>query len=82
VGWMLDLELCLHICLACVLRCYSEKFDRLNLTSFYLYYWIGGFTLIGLEKGINIGLHVVCVALSTSVTTYGGVVVIFCTEIL
>ncbi|MBP8886668.1 MAG: TRIC cation channel family protein, partial [Flavobacterium sp.] len=44
---------------------------------------LGVFTLIGLEKGINIGLHpVICIALGTITACFGGVIRdILCTEI-
>jgi uncharacterized membrane protein YeiH len=36
---------------------------------------LGVFTLIGLEKGINIGLHpVICIALGTMTACFGGVI--------
>jgi uncharacterized membrane protein YeiH len=44
---------------------FRRKFDKLR-TSLFLFDTIGlgVFTLIGLEKGINIGLHpVICIAL-------------------
>jgi uncharacterized membrane protein YeiH len=36
---------------------------------------LGVFTLIGLEKGINIGLHpVICITLGTMTACFGGVI--------
>jgi uncharacterized membrane protein YeiH len=85
VGWMLDLEYVYVICIAFVLAIlFRKKFDRLR-TSLFLFDTIGlgVFTLIGLEKGINIGLHpVVCIALGTMTACFGGVIRdILCTEI-
>jgi uncharacterized membrane protein YeiH len=85
VGWMLDLEYVYVICIAFVLTIlFRKKFDRLR-TSLFLFDTIGlgVFTLIGLEKGINIGLHpVVCIALGTMTACFGGVIRdILCTEI-
>jgi hypothetical protein len=44
---------------------------------------LGVFTLIGLEKGINIGLHpIICIALGTMTACFGGVIRdIICAEI-
>lgn len=85
VGWMLDLEYVYTIGLAFVLAIvFRKKFDRLR-TSLFLFDTIGlgVFTLIGLEKGIGIGLHpIVCIALGTMTACFGGVIRdILCTEI-
>lgn len=85
VGWMLDLQYVYVIIfgfgLAIVFR---KKFDKLR-TSLFLFDTIGlgVFTLIGLEKGISIGLHpVICIALGTITACFGGVIRdILCTEI-
>lgn len=85
VGWMLDLKYVYVIIVGFVLAIvFRKKFDRLR-TSLFLFDTIGlgVFTLIGLEKGINIGLHpVICVALGTMTACFGGVIRdILCTEI-
>lgn len=85
VGWMLDLQYVYVIIIAfLVALLFRKKFDRLR-TSLLLFDTIGlgVFTLIGLEKGINIGLHpVVCVALGTMTACFGGVIRdILCAEI-
>ena len=85
VGWMLDLKYVYVIIIGFVLAIlFRKKFDRLR-TSLFLFDTIGlgVFTLIGLEKGINIGLHpVVCIALGTMTACFGGVIRdILCTEI-
>lgn len=85
VGWMLDLEYVYVICIGFILALlFRKKFDRLR-TSLFLFDTIGlgVFTLIGLEKGINIGLHpVICIALGTMTACFGGVIRdILCTEI-
>ncbi|MFV5691262.1 trimeric intracellular cation channel family protein [Flavobacterium sp. LT1R49] len=85
VGWMLDLEYVYVIIMGFVLAIiFRKKFDRLR-TSLFLFDTIGlgVFTLIGLEKGINIGLHpVICIALGTMTACFGGVIRdILCTEI-
>ena len=85
VGWMLDLEYVYTIGIAFVLALiFRKKFDRLR-TSLFLFDTIGlgVFTLIGLEKGIGIGLHpIVCIALGTMTACFGGVIRdILCTEI-
>ncbi|MFT5252601.1 MAG: putative membrane protein YeiH [Flavobacteriales bacterium] len=85
VGWMLNLEYVYVIALAFVLSIlFRRKFDKLR-TSLFLFDTIGlgVFTLIGLEKGINIGLHpVICIALGTITACFGGVIRdILCNEI-
>ncbi|MFV8442800.1 trimeric intracellular cation channel family protein [Flavobacterium sp. LB2P44] len=85
VGWMLDLKYVYVISIGFVLAIlFRKRFDRLR-TSLFLFDTIGlgVFTLIGLEKGINIGLHpVICIALGTMTACFGGVIRdILCTEI-
>ena len=85
VGWMQDLEYVYVIALAFVLSIlFRRKFDKLR-TSLFLFDTIGlgVFTLIGLEKGINIGLHpIICIALGTMTACFGGVIRdILCNEI-
>jgi uncharacterized membrane protein YeiH len=85
VGWMLDLKYVYVIIMGFVLAIiFRKKFDCLR-TSLFLFDTIGlgVFTLIGLEKGINIGLHpVICIALGTMTACFGGVIRdILCTEI-
>lgn len=85
VGWMRDLNYVYFIIggflLALIFR---KKLDRLR-TSLFLFDTIGlgVFTLIGIEKGIETGLHpVICVALGTITACFGGVIRdILCTEI-
>lgn len=85
VGWMLDLKYVYVIIIGFVFAIlFRKKFDRLR-TSLFLFDTIGlgVFTLIGLEKGINVGLHpVICIALGTMTACFGGVIRdILCTEI-
>jgi uncharacterized membrane protein YeiH len=85
VGWMQDLEYVYVIAFAFVLSIlFRQKFDKLR-TSLFLFDTIGlgVFTLIGLEKGIVIGLHpVICIALGTMTACFGGVIRdILCNEI-
>ncbi len=85
VGWMLDLVYVYVIIIGFVLAIiFRKKFDTLR-TSLFLFDTIGlgVFTLIGLEKGINVNLHpVICVALGTMTACFGGVIRdILCTEI-
>ncbi|RED26266.1 putative membrane protein YeiH [Flavobacterium cutihirudinis] len=85
VGWMLDIQYVYVIILGFFLAIlFRKKFDKLR-TSLFLFDTIGlgVFTLIGLEKGIMIGLHpVICVALGTMTACFGGVLRdILCNEI-
>lgn len=85
VGWMLNLEYVYVIILGFLLAIlFRKKFDRLRVSLFLFdTIGLGVFTLIGLEKGINIGLHpVICIALGTMTACFGGVIRdILCTEI-
>ena len=85
VGWMLDLNYVYLIGIGFILAIlFRKKFDRL-LTPLFLFDTIGlgVFTLIGLEKGINIGLHpLICISLGTITACFGGVIRdILCSEI-
>ena len=85
VVWMLDIRYVYLIIIGFILAIvFRKKFDRLR-KSLFLFDTIGlgVFTLIGLEKGINIGLHpVICIALGTMTACFGGVIRdILCTEI-
>ena len=85
VGWMLNLEYVYVIILGFLLAIlFRKKLDRLRVSLFLFdTIGLGVFTLIGLEKGINIGLHpVICIALGTMTACFGGVIRdILCTEI-
>lgn len=85
VGWMQDVNYVYVIVIGFILAIlFRKKFERLR-TSLFLFdtVGLGVFTLIGLEKGINIGLHpVICIALGTMTACFGGVTRdILCTEI-
>jgi uncharacterized membrane protein YeiH len=85
VSWMRDLNYVYVICGGFVMAIiFRKKLDRLR-TSLFLFDTIGlgVFTLIGLEKGINTGLHpVICIALGTMTACFGGVLRdILCNEI-
>lgn len=85
VGWMLELNYVYVIIAGFLLAIiFRKKFDRLRTSLFFFdTIGLGVFTLIGLEKGINIGLHpVICIALGTMTACFGGVIRdILCTEI-
>jgi uncharacterized membrane protein YeiH len=85
VGWMLDLNYVYVIFIGYILAIlFRKRFDKLR-KSLFLFDTIGlgVFTLIGLEKGISIGLHpIICVALGTMTACFGGVIRdILCNEI-
>lgn len=77
VGWMLELNYVYVIIIGFILAIiFRKKFDKLR-TSLFLFDTIGlgVFTLIGLQKGLNTGLHpVVCIVLGTTTACFGGVV--------
>lgn len=85
VGWMLNVDYVFLILggflLAVVFR---KKLDQLRTSLlFFDAIGLGVFTLIGLEKGIAIGLHpIICIALGTMTACFGGVIRdVLCTEI-
>lgn len=85
VGWMQDINYVYVIVLGYFLALiFRKKLDRLR-TSLFLFDTIGlgVFTLIGLEKGLEINLHpVICIALGTMTACFGGVIRdILCNEI-
>lgn len=85
VGWMRDINYVYVIALGYFFALiFRKKLDRLR-TSLFLFDTIGlgVFTLIGLEKGIEINLHpVICIALGTMTACFGGVIRdILCNEI-
>lgn len=85
VGWMRDLNYVYAINVGFFLALlFKSKLNKLR-TSLFLFDTIGlgVFTLIGLEKGIAIGLHpIICIALGTMTACFGGVIRdILCNEI-
>ncbi|WP_300565563.1 trimeric intracellular cation channel family protein [Flavobacterium sp.] len=77
VGWMNDLNYVYAILTGFVLAwIFRKKLDRLR-TSLFVFDTIGlgVFTLVGLQKGIDIHLHpVICIALGTITACFGGVI--------
>ncbi len=85
VGWMLDLNYVYCILAGFALSIlFRKKLDHLR-KSLFLFDTIGlgVFTLVGIEKGLSVGLHpVICVALGTMTACFGGVIRdILCNEI-
>jgi uncharacterized membrane protein YeiH len=85
VGWMLNLNYVYVVFIGYILAIlFRKRFDKLR-KSLFLFDTIGlgVFTLIGLEKGISIGLHpIICTALGTMTACFGGVIRdILCNEI-
>lgn len=85
VGWMQDLNYVYAILIAYIIALiFRKKLDYFR-KSLFLFDTIGlgVFTLIGLEKGIAIGLHpIICIALGTMTACFGGVIRdILCNEI-
>ena len=76
VGWMRDLNYVYLIIAGFFLAViFRKKLDKLRISLFLFdTIGLGVFTLIGLEKGINVGLHpVICIALGTMTACFGGV---------
>jgi uncharacterized membrane protein YeiH len=85
VGWMLNLNYVYVVFIGYILAIlFRKRFDKLR-KSLFLFdtVGLGVFTLIGLEKGISIGLHpIICTALGTMTACFGGVIrAILCNEI-
>jgi uncharacterized membrane protein YeiH len=85
VGWMQDLNYVYFILFGYVFALiFRKKLDYFR-KSLFLFDTIGlgVFTLIGLEKGLDVGLHpVICIALGTMTACFGGVIRdILCNEI-
>lgn len=77
VGWMVDLNYVYMIVLGYTLAViFRKKLDRFRVSLFLFdTIGLGVFTLIGIEKGLLIGLHpVICVALGTMTACFGGVI--------
>ena len=85
VGWMRDLNYVYFIGIGFFLAVlFRKKLDRLRLSLFLFdTIGLGVFTLIGLEKGIEIKLHpIFCIALGTMTACFGGVIRdILCNEV-
>lgn len=85
VWWMTRLDIVLVVCIGFVLSViFRKKLDKLRISLFLFdTIGLGVFTLFGLQKGIEFGLHpVICIALGTMTATFGGVIRdILCNEI-
>jgi uncharacterized membrane protein YeiH len=85
VGWMLNLNYVYVIFIGYILAIlFRKRFDKLRKSLFFFdTIGLGVFTLIGLEKGVSIGLHpIICTALGTMTACFGGVIRdILCNEI-
>lgn len=85
VWWMTRIDIVLVVCVGFALSViYRKKLDRLRLSLFLFdTIGLGVFTLFGLQKGIEFGLHpIICIALGTMTATFGGVIRdILCNEI-
>jgi uncharacterized membrane protein YeiH len=85
VGWMHNIDYIYVIITGFILTLlFKQLIEKFKI---YLFIFdtigLGVFTLIGLEKGINIGLHpIICIALGTMTACFGGVIRdILCAEI-
>lgn len=85
VGWMENLSYLYIIVLAYFITIFFKKHLEKLRVSLFLFdsIGLGVFTIIGLEKGIEIGLHpIVCIILGTITASFGGVIRdILCNEI-
>lgn len=77
VGWMLDMKYLYCIAGAVVFALLFRKRLGYLRTSLFLFDTIGlgVFVLVGIEKGLAIGLHpIICIALGTMTACFGGVI--------
>lgn len=85
VGWMQDLNYVYLIIAGYVIAIFFRNYLIKLRLSLFLFDTIGlgVFTLIGIEKGLEYGLHpVICIALGTITATFGGLIRdILCNEI-
>jgi len=85
VGWMVNIDYIFVIITGFIITLlFKQLIERFKIYLFILdTIGLGVFTLIGLEKGINIGLHpIICIALGTMTACFGGVIRdILCAEI-
>ena len=85
VSWMQDITYTYVILLSSVFAIvFRSKINYLR-TSLFLFdtIGIGLYTLVGIEKGLHVGLHpIICIALGTMTASFGGVIRdILCNEI-
>jgi uncharacterized membrane protein YeiH len=85
VWWMTRIDIVVVVTLGFALSViFRKKLDKLRISLFLFdTIGLGVFTLFGLQKGIEFGLHpVICIALGTMTATFGGVIRdILCNEI-
>lgn len=85
VGWMEDLVYLYVIVLAYFVTIFFKKYLEKLRISLFLFdsIGLGVFTIIGIEKGIEFGLHpIICITLGTITASFGGVIRdILCNEI-
>ena len=76
VSWMLELRYIYTICLAVVFALIFRNYLKHLRTSLFLFdtVGLGIFTIIGIEKGLEVGLHpIICILLGTISACFGGV---------
>lgn len=85
VGWMQDLKYVYIIILGCIVASVFRDYLNKLRVSLFLFDTIGLgiYTLIGIEKGLEYGLHpTICIALGTMTASFGGLIRdILCNEI-
>lgn len=77
VGWMLNMKYLYSIAGAVAFALLFRKRLSYLRTSLFLFDTIGlgVFVLVGIEKGLHIGLHpIICIALGTMTACFGGVI--------
>ncbi|MDX1277415.1 trimeric intracellular cation channel family protein [Oceanihabitans sediminis] len=85
VSWMVNMTYTYVIIVAAVLAVLFRRKINYLRTSLFLFdtIGIGFFTVVGVEKGLSVGLHpIICIALGTISACFGGVIRdILCNEI-
>ncbi|MCD2426220.1 trimeric intracellular cation channel family protein [Niabella pedocola] len=77
VAWMRDVQVCLVILVTSVAAIIFKTYIRKLKVTLFLFdsLGLGLFTVVGLQKGINVGLNPgICIALGTITGCFGGII--------
>lgn len=77
VFWMTDMMTCSVIFLTCIATMIFKSFEKNFKVTMFIFdsFGLGLFTIIGIQKGINAGLHpFICLTLGTITGCFGGII--------
>ncbi|MBV7441446.1 trimeric intracellular cation channel family protein [Weeksellaceae bacterium TAE3-ERU29] len=75
VFWMTDMRTCTVISISCIFAMLFKLFEQNFKVTLFIFdsLGLGLFTIVGLEKGMSVGLNpIVCIALGTITGCFGG----------